>query len=134
MTLRTETDEAQVRALVRTAHEAQLSAADLVPLHHQQAVLVNVAGRRVIGRDAIQEAMVAALASPLQDVLTTTEVVDVRFPVPGLAVVSCVKTIDDRRPGAEPGALPLTGALTYVCARVDGEWSILLAQTTPIAG
>ncbi|MGC4937094.1 SgcJ/EcaC family oxidoreductase [Kribbella sp. DT2] len=134
MTLTRDTDEDQVRALIVAAHEAQLSAAGLVPLHHRQAVLVNVAGRRVLGRDAIQEAMVAALASPLQDVLTTVDVLDVRFPVADLAVVSCVKTIDDRRAEADRGALPLTGALTYVCARVDGEWSILLAQTTPIAG
>ncbi|GAB3828133.1 hypothetical protein [Kribbella italica] len=44
-----------------------------------------------------------------------------------------MKTIDDRRPGAAPSALPLTGALTYVCARTDGAWTIVLAQTTPIA-
>ncbi len=30
-------------------------------------------------------------------------------------------------------ALPSVGSLTYVMAKVDGDWRIALAQTTPIA-
>jgi hypothetical protein len=41
-------------------------------------VIVNLAGRRVLGRDAFAEAMAGALASPLSGVQTSVEVVDIR--------------------------------------------------------
>lgn len=125
-------DRAAVHALVTRAQQAQSDPSALLPLHHPDAVVVNIAGRRVLGRDALGEAMAAALASPLADVRTTVDVADVRFVRPDIALVSCVKHVHDGRDGGE--ALPLRGALSYVLERTDGAWRIALAQTTPIPG
>ena len=46
---------------------------------------------------------------------------------------SQVELLRPERPGTDPGALPATGALTYVMTRDGGSWLIALAQTTPIA-
>jgi len=127
------TDESAIRDAVTRAHLAQTDATALPAMHTPGVAIVNIAGRRLLGRDAFAEAMTAALASPLKDVRTGVEVVDVRMATPDVAVVSCVKTVHDERPGTDPSALPTTGALTYVMTRDGGSWLIALAQTTPIA-
>jgi hypothetical protein len=66
-----------------------------------------------------------ALETPFADVYTRSEVVDVRFPRPDVAVVSCIKhIIDERAPAARDSNAPLSER---------GKWLIALAQTTPIA-
>ncbi|GAA4899116.1 hypothetical protein [Streptomonospora salina] len=76
--------------------------------------------------------MAAALASPLGDVRTCVEVVDIRRTAPGAAVVSCIKTVHDGRGGGDAHtAVPSHGALTYVLRTDSGSWRIALAQTTP---
>jgi uncharacterized protein (TIGR02246 family) len=127
------TDESAIRETVTRAHLAQIDSTALPALHTPGVAIVNIAGRRVLGRDALAEAMAAALASPLKDVRTSVEVVDVRMATPDVAVVSCVKTVHDERPGTDPSPLPATGALTYVMTRDGDSWLIALAQTTPIA-
>ena len=125
-------DEREVRAVVARADAGQVEPTALIPLHAPDAVVVNIAGRRVLGRDAFAAAMAAALESPLRDVRTSVEVVDVRFPGSDVAVASCVKTVHDER--ADADAAPLTGALTYVLVRTPpAAWHIALAQTTPTA-
>jgi len=75
--------------------------------------------------------MSTALASSLKDVRTSVEIVDIRAMTAEVALVSCVKTVHDNRPGSED-ALPLAGALTYVVVKSADGWRIGLAQTTPI--
>lgn len=128
----TSTDEREIRDLVARADQAQSDAVALPGLHTEEMVIVNIAGRRLFGREVFAEAMSAALASALKDVRTSVEVVDVRALTPDAALVSCVKTVYDERPDAEPDALPATGALTYVVLRSPDGWRIALAQTTPI--
>ncbi len=125
-----------VREVVRRAQESQNETEALMALHTPDAVIINVAGRRTLGRDAFEAAMRQAMASPLAKVTTTTEVDDIRFASPGVAVVSCTKSIHDGRDPTEgsgaPKALPTQSRLTYVMVE-DGEaWRIALAQTTPI--
>jgi uncharacterized protein (TIGR02246 family) len=101
-------------------------------LHSAETVIVNLAGRRVLGRETYSKAMADALASPLSDVLTTAEIVDIRRATPDVAIVSCTKAVHDRRSGIDAStAMPSTGALTYVTTRSHGGWRIVLAQTTP---
>ncbi len=77
--------------------------------------------------------MADALASPLSDVLTTAEIVDICLATPDVAIVSCTKKVHDGRSGVDDStALPSTGTLTYVTVRSDDGWRIALAQTTPI--
>ena len=129
----TEADENAIRDLVALAQESQSDPEALMALHTAETVIVNLAGRRVLGRETYSKAMADALASPLSDVLTTAEIVDIRLATPDVAIVSCTKAVHDRRSGVDAStAMPSTGALTYVTTRSHGGWRIALAQTTPI--
>ena len=125
------TDEIAIRELVAAAQTAQGDRQALLALHTPGVVIVNLAGRRVLGHDAFSAAMAGALSSPLRDVLTTVQVIDLRPVSPDVVIVSCLKTVHDGR-AAAVDVLPATGALSYVVTRVDGSWLITLAQTTPI--
>jgi uncharacterized protein (TIGR02246 family) len=93
-----------------------------------------MAGRRLFGRPAFEEAMQQALASPLQHVPTATVVDRVRFLTPDCAVVSCTKTVYDHRSAADRDDLPgRVGVMTYVVLRKGDGWVIASAQTTPLA-
>jgi uncharacterized protein (TIGR02246 family) len=131
----TTADEQAIRDLVAQVQALQNDREGLLELHAPGVVIVNLAGRRVLGRQAFSEAMAGALASPLRDVKTTIEILDIRLAAPDTAIVSCRKTVHDGRSAADASnALPATGALTYVLTRIGGSWRIALAQTTPILG
>lgn len=126
-------DDQLIRELLGRAQETQNQPGPFLALHTPQVVIVNLAGRRVLGREAFAEAMAGALASPLSDVRTTVEIIDIRLALPDVAIVSCIKTIHDGRAASELStSLPSTGALTYVLTRCGGNWQIAVAQTTPI--
>jgi uncharacterized protein (TIGR02246 family) len=128
-------DRDAIADLVAQAQAAQADREALLALHSHGAVIVNLAGRRVLGREAFDRALTAALASPLADVRTEVTIDDIRAPLADVAVVSCTKTVhDDRSSPDEPAPLPRTGALTYVLLRVAQHWRIVLAQTTPVLG
>lgn len=125
-------ERAAIARLVERATALQDDADGLPDLHTDDAVIVNVAGRRIAGREAFRDAMTAALDSPLAQVRTTVEITDIRFVTHGAAIVSCTKTIQDARPSRDGAdALPAEGAMSYVVTRVTGDWQIALAQTTP---
>ena len=128
--------EVAIRRLVAEAQATQSDPEPFLALHGADAVVVNFGGRRVLGRDALGEALTAALATPLAQVTTTAEVQDIRFLRPDVAIVSCTKhVVDERGEQGESGEFASRGSLTYVVARGDdGEWRIALAQTTPVAG
>jgi uncharacterized protein (TIGR02246 family) len=125
-------DEPAIRALVQQATDAQNDPDAFIPLHSPDAVIVNFFGRRVLGRDALEQAMRAALSTQLRDVRTEAEIVDLRPVTDSVVLVSCIKTVhDERGDGADDLPAP-AGALTYVVTRTDGSWKIASAQTTPI--
>jgi hypothetical protein len=79
--------------------------------------------------------MSEALQTPMAEVRTRNELVDVRFPRPGIAVASCIKHVSDQRDAAakDPdGSWTGRGSLTLVLVEEQGGWRIALAQTTPI--
>jgi uncharacterized protein (TIGR02246 family) len=131
-----ETVEQDIEAIQRLVADAQAKQSDVEPflaLHTDDTVVVNFGGRRVAGKDALREAMTAALASPLAKVTTTAEVHDIRFVRPDVAIVSATKYVTDNRRQADTFASK--GSMTYLVAReVNEGWRIALAQTTPIAG
>ena len=118
--------------LVAAASDAQFDADALAALHTEDAVVVNVAGRRILGRHEFTEAARTALSSSLALVRTSVEVIDIRAVSAETAVVSLIKRIEDDRPGRD-GELPTTAVMSYVVARGATGWRIALAQTTPIA-
>lgn len=124
-----------IRALVERAEASQFDLEPFIALHTPDAVIVNFVGRRVLGRDALAQAMEQAMASPLAQVRTTTEIHDIRFVEPTVAIVSCTKHVfDERHASGDHDALARQGSLTYVVVEQDGQWRIALAQTTPVSG
>lgn len=130
--MRNESDVTAIRELIAAAERHQNEVEPFLALHTEDAVIVNIAGIRLLGRDALREAMTRALSTRLANVLTTTEVLDIRFARPDVAVVSCVKHVRDENPDST-GSLPAAGSLTYVVVKQAEGWRIALAQTTPQA-
>jgi uncharacterized protein (TIGR02246 family) len=124
-------DVDDLHQLIAAADKHQSDVERFVELHHPDVVLVNIAGRRVLGRAELRSAMAAALDSPLAQVLTRIEVQDVRFPHPDVALVSALKHVSDER-DVSTGALPSTGSVTYTAVRTGDGWQIAAVQTTPI--
>lgn len=119
-----------ITELVAAAVRHQSDLEPFLALHTDDVVIVNIAGRRVLGRDELEGAMRGALESPLADVTTTVDVDDIRFLQPDVALVSCTKRVNDAR--AEPGdELPPAGAMSYIVTKRGDAWQIALAQTTP---
>jgi len=127
-------DIAAIRHIVAEAGRHQNDPDRLVALHTADTIIVNIAGRRVLGGDAFHAAMTRALESPLARVFTRVDIEDIRFATPDVAIVSCRKHVSDQRDDAirETGGLPSQGSLTYVIVRTQGAWRIALAQTTPV--
>jgi uncharacterized protein (TIGR02246 family) len=126
----------KIETLVAEAQAQQLAVEPFIALHTPDAIVVNIAGRRVLGRSALQQAMAHALSTTsLSQVLTTADIDDIRFLRPDVAIVSCTKRVSDQRDHVSASdAFPTQGRLTYIVVD-DGEaWRIALAQTTPIAG
>lgn len=124
-------DAAAIHRLVEDVQAKQSDVEPFLALHTDDTVIVNFGGRRVVGKDALRQAMRAALASPLAMVTTTAEVDDIRFIRPDVAIISATKQIADGRGVAE--AFPSRGNLTYVVVNDGDGWRIALAQTTPVA-
>lgn len=134
VTAGTAADEAMIRELVAGAQKHQFDVDELMKLHHEDAVITNMAGRRVFGRQAFAEAMSQAMASSLRHVPTEVEVDRMRFLSPDCAIVWCTKTVHDQRPEPDKPALPASvGMMSYVVVRQAGAWLIAAAQTTPLA-
>ncbi|MEU6714937.1 SgcJ/EcaC family oxidoreductase [Nonomuraea sp. NPDC046802] len=132
-------DVTAVRRLVAEAERHQNDLEPYLALHTADTSIVNFGGRRVAGRDALRHARKAALGSPMADVRTKTEVADIRFVRPDVAIVACVKRVFDEREERlkdDPAtALPAeSGWLTYVAVKEADAWRIASAQTTPIRG
>jgi uncharacterized protein (TIGR02246 family) len=128
----------RIEAIRHTVAEAQAHQGDVegfMALHTTEAIIVNLAGRRVLGSDAIRVALSQALATPLAQVITTAEVDDIRFVRPDVAIVSCTKHVHDRRNAAandgQAAPLPTRARLTYVMVEEADRWRIASAQTTP---
>lgn len=127
--------EAEIRQLIADAQKYQFDVPQLMKLHDDDAVIVNMAGRRLFGKTAFEAAMKQALSSALQHVPTVTVIDRVHFLTPDCAVVSCTKTVHDHRPAADKTALPgSVGMMTYVVLRKGDGWVIASAQTTPLPG
>lgn len=125
-------DETAIHQLVADANAYQSDPERLMALHTEDVVIVNLAGIRVLGRRAYREAMTRALGTRLSHVITRSEVADIRFVRPDVAVVSCLKDVEDQNPDASQAKLPLSGRLTYVMVDQGDGWRIAMAQTTPI--
>ncbi|WP_327129363.1 SgcJ/EcaC family oxidoreductase [Streptomyces sp. NBC_01727] len=132
-----ETETTAIRQIVADAQKHQNDPDQFIPLHTADASIVNFMGRRVLGRDALDQAMKRALETPLAKVINTVEIEDIRFIRPDVAIVAGIKHVSDEREISlrdDPSTtLPsLSGWLTYVVVKEQDAWRIVSAQTTPI--
>lgn len=132
-----EAETIAIRQLVADAQKHQNDLDQFVPLHTADTSIVNFMGRRVLGRDALHQAMKKALETPLANVTNTVEIEDIRFVRPDVAIVASLKHVSDGREASlrdDPGTtLPSSsGWLTYVVVKEQDAWRIVSAQTTPI--
>ncbi|MEW9552543.1 SgcJ/EcaC family oxidoreductase [Nonomuraea sp. NPDC050783] len=111
-----------IEQVVRDAEKLQSDVAGFTGLLTEEVSLVNFTGTRLRGRAQVREVMAGALRTPLKDVLTRNELLDITFLRPDVALAGLIKHVDDGR----------TGALTFVLVKEDGTWRIALAQTTPV--
>ena len=125
-------DAAAIRRTIADVEKHQVNIDPFLALHTDDALIVNIAGRRVLGRDSIYEAMKTALDTQLAKVLTRIEIEDIRFITLDVAIVSCIKHVSDERDTTSKNSLPAKGSLTYVMVREHDAWRIASAQTTPI--
>jgi uncharacterized protein (TIGR02246 family) len=125
-------DIAAIRRLVQDADEFQTDTARFTGLMTDDVMIVNFAGIRVQGRDRLREVMARALETPLANVMTSNEVVDITFVGPDVALVSCMKRITDGNEDTAT-AFPTEARLLYVLVHDGDVWRIASAQTTPIA-
>jgi uncharacterized protein (TIGR02246 family) len=132
MTTLSGTDLDAIHQLVAEASDSQFDADALSSLHSEGAIVVNVAGRRILGRDEFTKAARAALGGSLASVRTSVEVIDIRAVTAESAIVSMVKRIHDGRTDGD-GDLPTETVMSYVVVRGSAGWRIALAQTTPLA-
>jgi uncharacterized protein (TIGR02246 family) len=129
--------EVAVRQVVADAQKHQNDPDQFIPLHTADTSIVNFMGLRVLGRDALHQAMKRALETPLAKVTNTVEIEDIRFVRPDVAIVAGIKHVSDEREVSSTGdpgtALPSSsGWLTYVVVKEHDAWRIVSAQTTPI--
>jgi uncharacterized protein (TIGR02246 family) len=122
-----EQDISSIRQVVADAETFQNDPDKFCQLLTEEVAIVNIAGRRVIGRQAFYEIMKKAVATPLAEVITRNEVVNISFIRPDVAVVSCIKSI------VEKGNFRLEGneaSLTFTMTKEQGKWLIATAQST----
>ncbi|MFI5944106.1 SgcJ/EcaC family oxidoreductase [Streptomyces uncialis] len=131
-----------IQRLIADAGEHQNDVERLIALHTPDVSIVNFVGRRLLGRDSMEKVMRVAVASPLAKILTTVDVLHIRFVRADVAVVACVKHVSDERDpatvtGDDVQVHTTTGSLTYVLEKSGTPgtgWRITHAQTTPVLG
>ena len=124
-------DTTAIRDVVTASDKLQDDADGFAGLLTEDVSLVNIAGRRLRGRETVRQAYREALASPLAQVRTSLEITDVWFISPDVAVASAIKHVSDERQDPA-GPLPDRGNTTFVLVNRDQKWLIASVQTTPI--
>ncbi|SMC62124.1 SgcJ/EcaC family oxidoreductase [Kibdelosporangium aridum] len=120
-----------IKQVVTNSDKLQNDPDGFADLLTEDANLVNIAGRRLHGRENIRAAYRKAMASQLAQVQTRIEIHDAWLVQPDVAVVTATKHVSDERD--EPNApLPDKGAVTFVLAKRGEQWLIASVQTTPI--
>ncbi len=99
-------------------------------LFTEQAVIVNVAGLRLTGRDEIYVFMEKAANSFLSAVSIRNEVTNIIFLRPDVAVVNGIQHIftENGKHQEETAA----GSLTFVVVKEQGKWLMAAGQNTLI--
>jgi uncharacterized protein (TIGR02246 family) len=120
-------DTTAIRDVIAASDELQNDADGFASLLTDDVALVNIAGRRLTGRENVRAAYHQALATPLAQVGTRLEITDVWLLRPDVAMASVIKHVSDPAETA-----PRQGSTTFVLTEAGGTWRIASIQTTPI--
>ncbi|HTF21284.1 MAG TPA: SgcJ/EcaC family oxidoreductase [Chryseolinea sp.] len=96
----------------------------------QNAVIVNVVGIRLTGKDEFYQFIKKAMQGRLANLVRKNEVKDIQFLRPDIAVISATQVASTREGSVlkEHGS----GAMTVVLTKEDGKWLVAVAQNTMI--
>lgn len=120
----TNTETAAIEQVIRDAEELQNDVDGFTGLLTDDVSIVNFGGIRLQGRDQVRQALTKALETPLKDVITRNELLNITFLRQDVALANLIKHVNDGR----------RGALTFVLVKENDRWLIALSQTTPVAG
>ena len=123
-----------IKQLVADAEQFQNDPDEYSQLHTEEAIITNIAGHRIIGRDRFYQVMKEAVKTSLIDVPTKTDIENITFVRPDVAVVNCIKHIFDNRDILDGDKFEENskGNLTFMVVKEQGKWLIAMAQTTLI--
>lgn len=126
-------ENAAIEAMIAEYVKHQIDPDPFLALHTEDTVIVNVVGRRVLGKPDLRAAMTEALKTPLAQVRTTLDVEDIRFARPDVAVVSVIKRVHDERDekAFTDKGFPKNASMTMVLVKDNGDWRVAVAHTTP---
>ena len=124
-----EEDILSIQQVVVNAERFQNDPEQFVQLLTEDAVIVNVAGYRVIGRDEIYKVMRKAVETSLTHIITRNEIVNITFLYSKGALVHCIKHISVKNENKREEDTQVI--LTFVMKKTENEqWLIALAQNT----
>lgn len=129
-------DSAETRQEIRLIEQVLTDAArfqnrknyqGFTQLFTQDAVIVNIKGMRIFGKDELYQFMKSAMKSLLADITVKNEVVNTTFLRLDVAVVSVVQHIVKKVNHVQEN---LKGSATFVMVKEQGNWLIALGQNT----
>jgi uncharacterized protein (TIGR02246 family) len=123
-------EEKEVQAIheiVAAAETHQNEPEEFCRLLTEEVSIINVAGRRIFGRDAFYKTMKDAMKTHLGEVITRNEIVKINFLHPDVALVSCYKHFVDKGTLKEEAS---KASLNFVMVKENRKWMIASAQST----
>lgn len=129
-----EQDRNSIKQLVADAEKFQNDPNEYTQLHTEDTIIINVAGRRITGREKFHQVMKEAVNTTLVDVPTKMDVKNITFIRPDVAVVSCIKHIFDNRDMSNEDRFEKDSKanLTFMMVKEQEQWLIASAQSTLI--
>ena len=122
----------KIKQVIADAERFQNDPEQFTDLFTRNAVVINVQGKRFMGRDELYNFMKKATRTFLGELILKNEVINITFISPNVAVVSAVQHII-RRSGDFMGE-EAKGSLTMVLVPEEDKWLIAVAQNTFIEG
>lgn len=121
-----------IKQVVADAERFQNDPDNFAQLLTEDVILINFTGIRLMGRDAVYDAMTQAVATALVSILTTQEVEHIKFLRPDVAIMTGMKSIVADTEDVDFVSKGEQARLTFVLVKHNGKWLVSFIQNTPI--
>lgn len=125
-------EEKAIRELIQSFEIAanEKKPKEIAELVDVNAVIVNVAGIRLLGKEEFHQFIKTVMEGSLSELVTKNEITDIRFIRPDVAVVSAIQTAatNEGRIAKDHGK----GNVTSVLVKERDRWLVAVAQNTMI--